>query len=323
MSYLARCAVILENDISDLKKNTWHNYQLDPRYKIRLKDDLCFEVICEPFDDKFEALSCAKIMYVSLIYYLLKHDFTIVNNGCCSYSNCNIHELGTPLEIDEEKLFVYSPDNHNHYTGLGVFELPNSTDDFDALYSFSEISVSICKNGSLLKRFNPTKKVFSYNSDVETLLYDLIEADGAGSLGLKMTKYCGLLEHIAGMCVKRKTKDDDVISVIDKLIKQTKESGLDKEKSKQIVNCLNNAKTQSSQNKCREVIKKYANEEYGDYKAEDIFKEAYKIRSTYSHGNKTPLFSLKADQIKFILLDVIEGYMHEKENGKCPNNQQQ
>ncbi len=138
-----------------------------------------------------------------------------------------------------------------------------------------------------------------------------------------MTKYCGLLEHIAGMCIEQKAKDGDIVSVIDDLIAQTNKRDLEKEKIEQIVNFLNDAKNRSSRSLCCEVIKKYANEEYGRYKAKDVFNEAYGIRSTYSHGGNTSLFNLKAEQIKFILLDVIKGYMNEKENDKCPNNQQQ
>lgn len=201
--------------------------------------------------------------------------------------------------------------------------MPNSSDDFDKLYSFEPIACTFSDDGTLLKNFNPQKYVFSYDSEVESLLYDLIEADRAGSTGLQMTKYCGLLEHIASMCIDQKTKDDDVIFVIGELIEQVKKSGLDKEKTNQLVGYLDGGKNKSARNKCREVIKKYAKKEYGGYKTKDIFDEAYGIRSAYSHGDNTPLYNFKATQMKFILLDVIKGYMLEKENDKCPNNQQQ
>lgn len=324
MSYLARCAVILKCDIQNFKKNTWHKFAKDPKYKMRLRDDLCLEVICGCFDDNSEALSCAKNMYVALIYHLLKYNYTIASSECCCcYNYYNIHELGTPIEVDEEQLFIYLPNSNCQYTGFGVFEMPNSIDEFDMLYSFPTASWTSYDNDRLLYNFNPKDYVFSYNSDVESLLYDLIEADRASSMGLKMTKYCGLLEHIAGMCIDQKTKDDDIISVINKLIEQANESDLDEGKIKQIVNMLNTAKNKSSRSKCYEVIKKYAKKTYGCYNAKDIFSEAYRIRSIYSHGGNTSLFNLKAEQIKFILLDVIKGYMREKENDKCPNNQQQ
>lgn len=326
MPYLARCAVILKCDIKDFKKNKWCNFSKDPKYKMRLRDDLCLEVICGCFANKSEALNCAKKMFVSLIYHLLKNNYTIKDGECCcGYNYCNVNAWGTLGEFDEEELFNYSPDSKYQYTGLGVFEVPNSTDDFDALYSFSPISWTEDDDKYLLDKFNPKEYVFSYNSEVETLLYDLIEADRVSSMGLKMTKYCGLLEHIAGMCIKQKTKDDDIIAVIDKLIDQTNRSDLDEKKTVQLVTYLENGKNVSSRRRCREVINKYANKKYGGYKADDVFNEAYGIRSTYSHGVNTPLYSKrydKAEQIKFILLDVIKGYMLEKENGECQNNQQ-
>lgn len=323
MFYLARCAVILNCDINDFQKNTWYKYPNDTKYKMRLKDDLCLEVICSCFENKFEALNCAKNMYAALIYHLLKNDYMIENNECCCYNYFNIHELGSYSEADEEKLFIYSPDSHYHYTGFGVFEVPNSTEDFDKLYSFEVISCTFSSSGNLLKKFNPQKTVFSYNSEVETLLYDLIEADCASNLGLKMTIYCGLLEHIAGLCIEQKAKDDDIISFIDELITQTKKSGLDKNKTNQLISYLNKGKDKSALSKCREVIGKYAKQEYGGYKTKDIINKAYKIRSTYSHGENTPLYNSMVEQMKFILLDVIKGYVLEKENDKCPNNQQQ
>ncbi len=184
MSYLARCAVILKYDIQDFQKNKWRKFTKDPKYKMRLRDDLCLEVICDCFDDKFEALSCAKRMYVSLIYHLLKNNYKIASGECCCcYNYLNIHELGTPIEVEEEKLFIYSPDSNCQYTGFGVFEMPNSTDEFDTLYSFTTISWTSYDNDRSLYKFDPKEYVFSYNSDVETLLYDLIEADRASSMG--------------------------------------------------------------------------------------------------------------------------------------------
>lgn len=324
MFYLARCAVILKCDIDDFQKNTWYKYPNDPKYKMRLKDDLCLEVICSCFEYKLEALNCAKNMYAALIYHLLKCDYTIASETCCCCYNCfNIHELGSYSEADEEKLFIYSPESHYHYTGFGVFEIPNSTEDFDKLYSFEVISCTFSGNGNLLRKFNPQKYVFSYNSEVESLIYDLIKADRASNLGLKMTIYCGLLEHIAGLCIKQKKKDDDVISFIDEFITQTKKSSLDKNKSNQLIEYLRRGKNKSSGDICREVISKYAKPEYGGYKTNDIISKAYGIRSTYSHGACAPFANSKVEQMKFILLDVIKGYMHEKENNKCPNNQQQ
>lgn len=83
MQYLARCAVTLKNDIENFPKNTWHNLSKDSNYKIRLRDDLCLEVTSDCFNDKIKALGCAKNMYVSLIYYLLKCGYTIASETCC------------------------------------------------------------------------------------------------------------------------------------------------------------------------------------------------------------------------------------------------
>ena len=116
---------------------------------------------------------------------------------------------------------------------------------------------------------------------------------------------------------KMKNKINDFINCVD-------DSELEQTEKDQLKNYLNVGKKKSSRQRCKELIKKYAQPKYGKYKSEKIFSDAYGIRSTFSHGDEINAFAEEASRyIKFVVLDVIKGYIQEKEKLECQNNQQQ
>ncbi len=127
-----------------------------------------------------------------------------------------------------------------------------------------------------------------------------------------MTIYCGLLEHLS----QGKNKEDDVVSVLEELIEHVERTTvLSREKKESLINYLKIGKRESSRQKCLKLCDVYANKRYGGVTCKQIIDEAYRIRSAFSHGEKTEKqYSKYAALMKVVVLDVIKNYMREKEN---------
>lgn len=123
-----------------------------------------------------------------------------------------------------------------------------------------------------------------------------------------MTIYCGLLEHLA----KDARKENEVQDEIDALVEHVNESVLSFENKSQLLQYLETGRNQSARQKCRKLIERYANKHYGDYPAKKVFDTAYSLRSKFSHGEIVQ-YDVMASYIKNIVLDVIAGFMCEKE----------
>ncbi len=138
-------------------------------------------------------------------------------------------------------------------------------------------------------------------------------ADLAFDFGLKMTLLCGLLEKIADVNGKQ-YKELEVVEEINQLIQHVKESKLKDEQRNSLINGLDGLKEKSAREKCRLLCKKYAKPQYGKCDTRTIVNSAYSIRSAYSHGNeKTDWFSSPALYMKYVVLDVLKGYMQSVE----------
>ena len=151
---------------------------------------------------------------------------------------------------------------------------------------------------------------FSYNRDVHDLFESIELAENAHSFGVRMTIYCGLLEHLA----KDERKDGEVQSVLSDLVACVEGSTLSKENKAQLLQYLERGRNQSAGQKCKKLIKQYAHDNYGNYSAKKILDKAYSLRSKFSHGEIVE-YDFMASYMKLIVLDVIKGYMCEKE--KC------
>lgn len=135
-------------------------------------------------------------------------------------------------------------------------------------------------------------------------------AESAFNTGMKMTIYCGLLEHIS----EGGKKDACVITKIDELIENIRDSELLDDYKNQIINYLREGKEISANQKCKKVIAKYAKDKYGPFTANQVFDAAYRCRSAFSHGEGRN--AKKVERIaymEYLVLDVIKGYMLDME----------
>jgi hypothetical protein len=77
---------------------------------------------------------------------------------------------------------------------------------------------------------------------------------------------------------------------------------------------LNAGRKVSSRQRCRDLCARYAKPTYGGIPCKKIIDEAYGLRSAFSHGTKTDFSdSPCAQYMRLIALDVVEGYMKERE----------
>lgn len=312
MSYVAHAAIKLANDESPNEKNVWHRIkQCDGiEYRWKFTKEHIYHVIAGVFDDPNDALKCAKQLYVSLFYEVVWQGFPIADAGCSSYETRLFHD-GEP-EIKgydgDETFFFWTKHYQGGKLGPGVFEVDKSIDEFDE-YQFFDVSLSISHDSDL--NFDKADElIFLYCREAQEYFHSITLAENAFEYGMKMTIYCGLLEHLS----ENRNKEEDVLCVLDELVKCVDSSTLSSEKKDMLKNYLNRGRNVSASQKCRDLCKKYARGKYGEYDCKKIIDKAYSIRSAFSHGERGDnLYSRRASYIKYVALDVIKNYMSDKE----------
>ncbi len=317
MLYIARAAVEMRDDYSsDYNKGKWYYIKTvdSIEYRWRLFDDLTYEVIGGLFSDRFEALKCAKRMYVTLLYSTLWNGFSILESGCQTYEpNIYVEELDgdEDLFFKQEEYFFWTKTKRGRNLGPSVFEVENGFEELSE-YRSIPLSVTIKWPGSDLSLDNVDEYLFSYSRETQKLLNSIVLGDQADNYGMRMTIYCGLLEHLS----PEEKKDLTVQEEIDCLIKHVSSSNLNKEQKDQLKNYLNRGKDVSARQKCKSLCDKYAEKQYCEYSPKQIISAAYTIRSRYAHGDEYVVEEGNpARLIKYVVLDVIKNYLREKENG--------
>ena len=317
MPYIAHAAVELKYDESPKEKNVWHliKQKDNIQYRWKYSSDQLYHVIAGVFEDPNDALKCAKSIYVTLFYNVLLCGIPISDAGCSSYEKR--FPDGNELSVDgyngNELFFFWN----KHYTGgdigPGVYEVENSLDEFDD-YKFVHGTLSRIRESDL--NFDEVDDyLFLYCREAQMLFNTVLLAEEA-DYGIKMTIYCGLLEHLS----KNKDKDPDVLDEYDELIRHVENSSLSIDKKTSMINHLNMGKKESSKGKIRDLCMKYAKHSYGKYSCTKILNEAYAIRSAFSHGeNDDVQYKPIAEYIKLVVLDVIKNYMIEKEKMTSEN----
>ena len=322
MPYVAHVGIRLKEDANTYKKDEWHQIKTvnGIEYRWRLKQNLTYEVISGLFVDRNDALIQAKQIYVTLLYSLIKGGFTIDVSGCDLYEQSLYSEDYGSVEeyIKNEPFFFWDKKTIGGQYGLGVYEVDSSIDEFDE-YNFFDVEWSVSYDSNL-DFDNVDEYIFTYSRKSQELLNSVILAEKATDYGMKMTIYCGILEHLS----EDGNKSEAILNKIDDFINCVDDLELEQTEKDQLKNYLNGGKKKSSRQRCKELIKKYAKPQYGKHKSEKIFSDAYGIRSTFSHGDEINAFAEEASRyIKFVVLDVIKGYIQEKEKLECQNNQQQ
>ena len=312
MLYIAHAGVRLNEDAYTYKKDEWHLIKTvnGIEYRCRLKQDLTYEVISGLFSDKNDALIQAKKIYITLLYSLIKCGFSIDVSGCDLYEqSLYSEEYGSREEyIKNEPFFFWNKKNVGGQYGPGVYEVEASIDEFEE-YNFFDVEWSVSCDSNLDFE-NVDEYIFTYSRESQDLLNSVILAEQAVDYGMKMTIYCGILEHLS----EDGNKSEAILNKINDFINCVDDSELEPSEKDQLKNFLNSGKKKSSRQRCKELIKKYAQPKYGKYKSEKIFSDAYGIRSTFSHGDEINAFSEDASRyVKFVVLDVIKGYIRERE----------
>ena len=202
MPYVAYAAVKLGVDFFDYKKDEWHFIkQIEGiEYRWRLTNNLEYEVVAGLYSDRFDALRCAKQIYVALLYSLYKKDISIKNAGCSSYCKRLYHgkqEDGNERDFfDNEEFFFSTKNNQGPYLGPGVCEVDSSIEEFLEYFDIRlTIGEAIIKTD--LNIDNIDEHFFLYSEIAQQYLFTYSCADMAFDFGLKMTMLCGLLEKIA------------------------------------------------------------------------------------------------------------------------------
>ncbi|MHC1785769.1 MAG: hypothetical protein AB9880_01725 [Christensenellales bacterium] len=314
MPYVAHAGVQLLLAPLAYEINTWYHIKTigDTDYRWRLSGSMFCEVVAGTFTDKYEALKCAKQIYVTLIYSLLRGQHAIVDAGCDFYETRLFHtELdGSIDEYSEREAFFFWNRRHTgKTTGPAVYEVESTIDDF-CTYRFLHATIRSLPNRRKLDFQHIDETIFTYCREAQQLLSSVVLADQTNDDGMKMTLYCSLLEHISDdVC-----KGEGVITEIDALIHHVMCSDLSDNNKAQMRSFLNTGKNISSRQKCRSMVYRHAKRNYLEYTPMQIFDAAYSVRNMFAHGQVDSYDKHPASCcMKFVVLDIIAGYFAAKE----------
>ena len=312
MPYVAHAAIQLANNECPNEKNVWHFIKQNNSIEYRWKfcNDYTYHVIAGVFGNANDALQCAKQLYVSLFYELVWNGIQITNAGCSLYETRLSHDDEPKVKgySGDETFFFWTKRYQGGKLGPGVFEVDQSIDEFDE-YRFWNVTLSI-KRDSDLSFENVEEYYFSYCREAQECFNAILLAENAFEYGMKMTIYCGILEHLS----ESRDKEQDVLSVLDELVDYVNSASLSKENKDSLKNFINSGRKISARQRCNTLCARYAKQSYGGFECKKIIGKAYSIRSIFSHeGNFENCYSECASYIKFVVLDVIKNYLREKE----------
>lgn len=315
MPYIAHSAVILHDNYRCYQKNVWQTvYDQDGlEIRWRISDGKKYEAAAGMFADKWIALRMAKNLYVAMTIQLLRRDIHMDKSALEFYGSHMANESYGDHENEiPECLFIW--DEHNRGGGLGidVYEA-ESIDEIDSRMSHLSVSVTQECDRDDLSKIDLCNSYFDYNQEAHSLLNTILIADNVMDPGLRMTLYCGILERLAG----ESFKNEVVIAEIDQLIKHVDESELSDDQKRQLRGFLESGKKESAKGKIRVLCRKYGKELYGGHKPKKMIDVAYGLRSDFSHdGFKEHDYSSEAFHMKWLVLDVLCGYLKDHQNLK-------
>lgn len=204
------------------------------------------------FEDPNAALTCAKQIHIALFYRLMRSSFTIAReyNGRFWERALFYPESEPAIEgyDGNETYFFWNKRYKGGQIGPGVFEVAQSIDEFDD-YQF--ISARITGYGSWeLDLIDIDRHLFTYCREVQDYLDTILLAENARNRGLRMTIYCGLLEHIS----ESEDKDPETLEMINQLIARVDESRLSPTSKGSLKGFLSSGRRVSSRQRCRNLV---------------------------------------------------------------------
>ena len=269
-------------------------------YKWRLKKDR-YQLLSGEYDDKEQAKNDARKLLVSSFY-----------NYCFKLQTESYAGSIGMIFRDLYQEFVYERNHYCSHAPIAVYEIE----------SLSQIENMLLLSGSIYLKtdyiaFFDFKDLFSdryfnYSDESNHYLYVLNLAMNTMDFGFSMTLLCGILERIS----TGGNKDDTVIKEIDRLKSLIDRTKLSNNDYGQLINYLESGKKMSANQKCLITIKKYAeNFNMGGYSSIEIFKDAYSVRSSYSHGNEVD-YKEPSCYMKELMLYIINEYFKDKQQKK-------
>ena len=312
--FSAHVGVFLSDEYPAYEKDTWFPIKAihDITFKWRIKKNGLLEIIAEPFAVRATALYAAKNMYTSVIYYLLRKQINILDAGSEFYAQSLITGDSTDYHQTVEDTFCWTQKYLGGGVGISVYEIEKSFDEYNKYDLPMRIgNITTSRSNMPFNFSNIGYSPFTYDEFSQPLIHRILTAVNSYDEGFAMTVYCGILELLAEV---GEPKPKEITDEIDELIIHVQESNLSKEYQNELIGFLIQGKNASSRQRCKALIKKYAKEKYGEYKAVDIFNNAYGLRSSYSHGNESSvLYNSKAAYMLLVVLDVLGGYMRDKQ----------
>ena len=335
MKYAAVIRIGLGTGIlSDPSDESWHMIEFDNEYKHewRFNKSGDFDVVVGLFEDAKQALKYAKKLYISVLYMILHTGLSIKVSGCEEYGDPfhkddegpfirNVIDSFRSNYIGDEPFFIWGLQDHGVDYGIGIYEVVNTIEEckkraFDFGHTIGTFKTPQAQFLDFFKIEELKNNLFSFSEKSQEILFTLLNASTFQNLGMEMTIYCGILEHLA----PTEKKSEEEQKLIDELVAIIKSSDLDSEKKSQMASFLETGRTQSSRQRCKNLANKYCKENYGGYKTSKIIGAAYSIRSKYSHGETNIYYIKEAEFMKCVVMDVIRGMFSEDELKLCINS---
>lgn len=280
-------------------------------YRWRVKDDTLLQAVAGIFTDGKEALSCAKKMYVNLIYAVMALDTNFGKRISPDITSPYIEELhGQWTEeeyYDDELYFYYDEHNKGGLEGPAVLEVRQSIDEADE-YPNIVMEVTV-QWDSPVELGGIDGMTFPCTEETLPILSVLVDASMATDQHLMVTQFTCVLEHL----VDEKEKSPELCAAIDELVESLAKVELDGQEKEQITNCLLNFKREGGRNKVRRIAAEHARESYGGHKTRDIVNKAYDVRSAYAHGGHETAEKLETARfVRFVAMDVARSILMER-----------
>lgn len=313
MPYVASAGVMIDKTYPLPTDGKWASIKSAKgiEYRWRVKDDTLLQTVAGIFTDRKEALSCAKKMYVNLIYAVM---YSCTNFGTAispyitrSYIE-EFDEQYTKEEYYGDELFFYWDERTTgNLVGPAVLEVRQSIDEADKYQNIAfELSVQWDRP---IELGGIDATTFPYTEETLPILFALVDASRATDLDLMVTQFTCVLEHLAD----EREKSPELCAAIDKLIESLAEVELDRQRKEQVRDYLLSFKREGARNKVRRIAAEHARQSYNGHKTRNIVNMAYDVRSAYAHGGHETTEKLEtALLVRFVAMDVARSVLMER-----------
>ena len=315
--YIARIKIDFgsNNKNEYYKKDKWielFKYK-DKTCNWRMKENGIIEFIIGNYEDRFQALNDGKILYFNILYDLHRneHGFKL---GDASYITKMYHEdREYTLEkfVQNEEWFFSDKKNRANFLGLEVYEIDEDISDYDKYYEGHNFKITAINNEpfKFLDRITKLDKNYKYSKKCQEI-FNLVRLSEKADEKTEILLLCQALETMG----INEYKSNEEIKLIDECIKKIESSELLQEQKESIKGMLQAGKQISSRKKCKKLMDQYCNKNYKTFDKNDVFTNAYNLRSQIIHGVKLDEntdFSCVYN-LKLIVLDILKEWSKTK-----------